>query len=177
MADSGFAARDVVCWARSVVFAVTSVVLACAAHGVCAGELPNVGMALMLTAVLTLGCRAATSRERGLVVIIALLCVSQVVLHLMLTWLHSSSSHGFTLTGTMLMAHTVAAVGTGLVLARAEAAVFAVARILAAWWPVPPAVFHADRPLWVAVASGNPDTARAAVLRRVRVRRGPPLFS
>lgn len=177
MTNSGLAARGVASSARSGVFAVTSVVLACAAHGASAGELPNAGMAFVLTALLALGCRAATRRERGPVTIVALLGLSQVVLHLMLTWLHSSINHGVTPTGTMLAAHLAAAIGTGLVLARAEAAVFAVARILAACWPVRLPPFQADRPLWIAITSEARTTATATLLRRVRVRRGPPLFS
>jgi len=176
MATPGLAARDVACSARSLAFAVTSVALAYAAHGACAGAAPDVGSALVLTALLTLACRAATRRQRGPVTVIALLGLSQVTLHLMLTWLHSSID-GFTPTVPMVAAHVAAAIGAGLVLAWAEAAVFTVARILAAWWPVRPPAFHADRPLWIAIISEAPITATAVVLRRVRVRRGPPLFS
>jgi hypothetical protein len=100
-----------------------------------------------------------------------------VLLHLMLTWLHSSSHHGYTPTGTMLAGHIVAAIGAGLVLAWAEAAIFAVARIVAACWPVRPPSCHADRPLWIAVITETPGVVTAAVLRRLHVRRGPPRIS
>lgn len=177
MSTSGFAARGVASSARSVAFAVTSAGLACAAHGTSAGEVPNVGFTLVLTAVLALGCRSVTGRQRGPVTVIVLLGLSQVLLHLMLTWLHSSSQHGYAPTGTMLAGHVVAAVGAGLVLARAEAAVFAVVRIVTACWPVRLPSFHADRPLWIAVISETPGVATAAVLRRVHARRGPPRIS
>jgi hypothetical protein len=57
MTTSGFAARG----ARSVAFAVTSAALACAAHVVGSGGLPDIGTTILLTALLAFAGRALAS--------------------------------------------------------------------------------------------------------------------
>lgn len=157
-------------------FAGVAAVLACAAHGVGDGEPPHLGSMLVLTALFAFGARGLTRRQRGPLTIVGFLGVSQLVAHLMLSWL-STHHHGFTPTGTMVAAHAAAAIVTGLVLAWAEAAVFAVARVLAACLPVALRPRLADQPLWVATPSSASSAARSAVLAQVRLRRGPPRFS
>ncbi|MEU4448421.1 hypothetical protein AB0K14_29990 [Actinosynnema sp. NPDC050801] len=172
MTTSGFAARG----ARSVAFAVTSTALACAAHVVGSGGLPDIGTTILLTALLAFAGRALAGRWWGTAGVVALLGLSQVVLHVMLTWLSGLSHHGFEPTAAMLVGHACAAVLTGLVPARAEAAVFAIARALASWWPEPLTPLGARRPLWVVTAPRDPAVV-PDVLRRAHARRGPPFDS
>lgn len=162
---------------RSSVFAITSTALTCAAHAVGSGELPDTGTALLLTAMVAAAGTAMADRQRRTPAILATLGVVQVVLHVMLTWLaglgghHPASSPSW----AMVAGHVGAALATGLVLARADAAVFAVARVLTALFPRRPTPFAAHRPLWVSTDSADFAVAITVVLRHVCARRGPPL--
>jgi hypothetical protein len=177
MTTSGAAPRGVARGARSAVFAVTSTTLACTAHVVAAGGLPDLGTTILLTALLAFAGRPLSDRQRGTAGMILLVGLAQVVLHVMLTWLSGLSHHGFEPTATMLAGHVLAAGLTGLVLARAEAAVFTIARVLAAWWPRPFPPLHPHRPLWVATTPASPVSGHAVVPARAHARRGPPLDS
>ncbi|MGM1065062.1 hypothetical protein [Saccharothrix sp. Mg75] len=174
MTTSGPAQRAVVPAARSTAFAVTSTVLACVAHGAGAGEPPDVGTAVLLTALLAFTGRPLVTRCRGTVDALLLLGLSQAVLHLGFAWLSGLTHHGYGAGAGMLVGHAAAALLTGLVLARADAAVLAVARALAAWWPVVPSAFRAHRPLWVALVADDRAAVRTAPPRRTTPRRGPP---
>lgn len=158
-------------------FAVTSTALACAAHAIGAGGLPDIGTTILLTALLAFAGRSLADRRWGTAGVVVLLGLSQVVLHVMSAWLSGLSHHGFEPGATMLAGHACAAVLTGLVLARAEAAVFVVARVLAAWWPRPLAHPDADCPLWVATSPRALVPERGVVLAGAHARRGPPFAS
>lgn len=112
--------------------AVVSTVLALTAHGAGGGSAPSTGLGLVATAALGAAATAVADRpasSRGMLVAVG---AGQLVLHGLLAALSPAAhSHGTAAVApgsAMLVAHTAAAVLTALLLARADAAVFAVAR-------------------------------------------------
>lgn len=160
---------------RGGVFAVTSTALTYAAHVGGGGELPDAGSALLLTALIAAAGTALADRQRSVALIVTTLGVVQVALHLMLTGLSSFGHHQASMWPgwTMIAGHVGAAVLIGLLLAHADAMIFAVARVLASLLPRRSAPFPALRPLWVAVTPVV-TSVHTAVLQRERGRRGPP---
>ena len=163
---------------RAVLLAVTSAALSVAAHGAAGGDLTEFAPALPLTALIALAGTALAERGRSPWTILATLGVAQVGQHVLLNLGHhvpEGPGVGFGPL-TMTAAHVVAALLTGLLLARADSALSALAsavsRLVPTLAPFLP-VQHRTCPL---PSSATPDPLTAAVLRRVNGRRGPPVL-
>ncbi|WP_344858106.1 hypothetical protein [Amycolatopsis ultiminotia] len=162
--------------------AVSSASLAVTAHAVADGGLPDTALTLLLTALFGWTATALAGRARGPLATIAVLGAGQLVMHLVLTTL-SGHEHGAAAGRpdgwTMTAAHAIATLVTALLLARADAMLLSVLRVLRAILPA------LTRPLPVRSAAGAPLPSRPAAaatllqidLRRVRRRRGPPRHS
>jgi hypothetical protein len=160
--------------ARACLFAGTSAALTYSAHLAGAGELPDTGSALLLVGLTAFVGTVFADRHRGSVAVIGTLGAVQVALHVMLTWLSGlGHHHGVLPSGTMVVCHAVAAVGIGLVLAHADAALMAALQVLVSLLPSRPNAWPARCPLWVATV--RPTTVASTVVPlRVCARRGPP---
>ncbi|MGM1058228.1 hypothetical protein [Saccharothrix sp. Mg75] len=162
--------------ARAALLAVTSSALTVTAHGAAGGEVTEFAPALPLTLLVAFAGTAFADRGRRPWTVLATLGVAQVGQHLLLGLGHHTADGpglGFSPTA-MTAAHVVAALLTGLLLARADAALGAlgaVARRLVPLPPTPPAPVGA---VAVPVPSSTPDRLVGVLLRRVNGRRGPP---
>jgi hypothetical protein len=126
--------------------AVTSAVLAVAAHAAAGGGLPSTG----LTALLTVGVAAAgiamAGGRRSTLAILTVLGAAQVAIHVLLSvqsLTGGMGTHGMAFDGVgMIGAHTIAVLLSACLLAKADAAVFALVALLAMVLPtvlcVPP---------------------------------------
>ncbi|MFD1150177.1 hypothetical protein [Saccharothrix hoggarensis] len=162
-------------FARAVLLAVTSAALSVAAHGAAGGAVTEFAPALPLTLLIAFAGTALADRGRRPWTTLATLGVAQVGQHALLNLGH----HGVDGPGlgfgpaAMTAAHVVAALLTGLLLARADAAlsalVTAVFRLLPPLEPLAPV--GAPVALVPAPAATTPVSV---LLRRVNGRRGPP---
>lgn len=164
---------------RAAMLAACSAGLAVAAHAAGGGGLPDIGTTILLTVMLAGAGTAAADRQRGPVTITVMLGVTQFALHVTLTWT-SGLAHHLTATSpnpwVMLAGHALAVVGTGLVLARAEAALFVVAGALAALLPTLPFLSPVSVvALVIPTCDAKADPTRTVLLRRLHARRGPPV--
>ncbi|MFE3174549.1 hypothetical protein ACFXPA_44270 [Amycolatopsis sp. NPDC059090] len=164
---------------RGGLLALSSASLAVTAHAAADGGLPDPALTLLLTGLLGWTATALAGRARGPLATIAVLGGGQLVMHLVLTTLggHDPSGAAAAPDGwAMTAAHAVATLLTALVLARADAMLLAVLRVVRVILPL------LIRPLPVPVAAAGIARPRAAgavpllsvELRRVRGRRGPP---
>jgi hypothetical protein len=163
--------------------AVTSAVLAVGAHAAAGGGLPSTG----LTALLTVGVAAAgiamAGRRRSTLAILAVLGAAQLATHVLLSVQTLAADqvmamHGMPFDGgSMIGAHVVAVLVSAGLLAKADAAVFAIAAVLAMVLPtvlrVPPVpeAPPGPRPFPTPVDR----TTIRILLRRSNARRGPPV--
>jgi hypothetical protein len=164
--------------ARGGLLAACSAALAVAAHGVAGGGLPDTGLTVMLTlGVAGLGT-ALAGKRRGTKEILGALSVSHLGMHLILTVLSHGAHGGHAASGWgMLGAHVAGVLLTGVILTRAEQAIFALARALglllpkrSAPRPVPSFTVRVVRPRRI--------DAQVRLLWRSGVwHRGPPVFS
>lgn len=170
---------------RGCALAVTSAVLALAAHLVAGGVLPDPALSLLLALVLgTSGIAVAQRRRRGWAILLVV-AVTQVALHAVLRspdGLSSPNGHGAVsapaVAGSvpMVLAHAMAVLLTAWLLTGAESAIFVVAAALSLVLPkrlaplpvVAPVVWSLPEP----VRPANP--VLMVLLRRVWRRRGPP---
>lgn len=170
---------------RGVLLAVTSAVLTDAAHAAAGGGLPSTG----LTALVTVGVAAAgiglAGRRRSPLAILAVLGAAQLATHVLLSVETlaadqgmATAMHGMPFDGAgMIGAHAIAVLVSAGLLAKADAALFAVAAVLAM---VLPTVLCAP-PVPTAPARTRPfptpvDRATVRILlRRSHARRGPPV--
>ena len=170
--------------ARAATFAVVCVLLGTAAHAVAGGAVCGQALAGEMAVAFGAGL-AATGRERGPGVILALLAITQVVLHVLLS--STPTSHGMGVVGGhlhlgaaprpgMLLLHGFATVMTALWLARGESALWALLRLLGSYpsrlvlpWPQGASVAGQWRPAVPELAMPR----SAATPRRVGDR-GPP---
>ncbi|WP_154676365.1 hypothetical protein [Amycolatopsis benzoatilytica] len=167
---------------RGGLLALSSASLAVTAHAAADGGLPDPALTLLLTGLLGWTATALAGRARGRLGTVAVLGAGQLVMHLVLTTLagHHPSGAATAPNGwAMTAAHAVATVLTALVLARADAMLLAVLRVLRMILPllVPAVPVPVGAPL---VARRRPDSAVPLTqleLRRVRGRRGPPACS
>src|SRR6202000_51444 len=155
---------------RGVALAITSAMLAVAAHAAAGGGLPDPG----LTALLTIGVAAVgvalADRRRSAGAIIAVLGAAQLATHTVLSFAETGLTgnvhmivHGYTL--PMLGAHAVAVLLTAWLLSRADDAIFLVAAALGRLWPrlfALPAI--PDRPRRSRPAAAGPDRAPTVLL-------------
>jgi hypothetical protein len=162
---------------RGVALAFTSAALAVTAHVVAGGMAPDTGLTALLTAGVAAAGIAMADRRRGTGALLLALGVAQVGMHLILSMAGrtpmASPEHvnGWLMTA----AHAVAVLVSAALLAKADAAVFLLAAVLAMllprWLSAPPV------PAATAVAparTATVDTALLVLLRRRHARRGPP---
>ncbi|MFI5611223.1 hypothetical protein [Amycolatopsis sp. NPDC051903] len=156
--------------------------LAVTAHAVADGGLPDPALTVLLTGLLGWTATALAGKARGRLATVGVLGAGQLVMHLVLTTLATHDGHpaaGWTSGWTMTAAHAVATLVTALLLARADALLLAVLHVLRAVLPrlIP------TLPVPAAAGAVLPPRPAGAVaildveLRRVRGRRGPPVFS
>jgi hypothetical protein len=169
--------RGALATVRGGLLAGSAASLAVTAHAVADGGLPDPALTVLLTGLLGWIATALAGKARGPLATVAVLGAGQLIMHLVLTTLahHGAASSGWTMTAT----HAIATVLTALLLARADALLLAVLHVvrtvlprLVPTLPVPSAA--------ATVLPARP--ARAGVVldverRRVRGRRGPPVFS
>ncbi|MEU4801442.1 hypothetical protein [Actinosynnema sp. NPDC023587] len=163
-------------FARAVLLAVTSAALSVAAHGAAGGDLTEFAPALPLTALIALAGTALAERGRSPWTILATLGVAQVGQHALLNLGHhvpEGPGTGFDPLA-MTAAHAVAALLTGLLLARADSALSALAWAVSRLAPVLLSFAPVEHRTCPLPSSPTPDTLTAVVLRRVNGRRGPP---
>jgi hypothetical protein len=171
---------------RGVVLAVTSAALAVAAHAVAGGGVPDAVSTVLLTIGVAVIGVAMASRRRSTGAILIVLGAAQLAMHLLLSFdTTTMPGMGMQVTGqagppfggiAMLSAHALAAVLTAFLLAKADAAVFAVAAALARLLPT----LLAAPPVTAGPARLRPGAAprassTAVSLWRDNARRGPPV--
>jgi hypothetical protein len=166
---------------RGWLLALPSMALAVTGHGLAGGGIPDLGIALPLTALIAWAGGTLVHRLRG-PALIGLLGVIQVALHLLLTQL--AHGHGPAPVGgwAMFAAHAIATVITAGLLARASvaltvgsAALDRLRGLLALLWSAPVPVPAAIGPS--SAVPDRPGPLLEILLRRVRTRRGPPARS
>jgi hypothetical protein len=163
--------------------ALVSATLAMAAHALAGGGLPATG----LTIVLTLGVAAIgvaiADRRRSTGTILAVLGAAQLVTHVLLSF-NPMHMAGNTMmvnapradSAGMLGAHAIAVLVSAVLLAKADAAIFLIAAVLAMLLP---SLLTAP-PVPSAPAGARPravpqDRSISVLLRRSHARRGPPV--
>jgi hypothetical protein len=157
------------------VLSVTSATLAVAAHTAAGGEVPDTALVLLLVVGVAAVGVALADRRRSTPAILVVLGIAQLVSHLLLS-LGMPAMASETNDLTMLGAHVVAVLVSGALLARADAAIFRFAAVLAMLLPrllVAP-------PVAESVVLARPSalcrvTAMSVLLRRSHGRRGPPV--
>lgn len=164
---------------RGLALAAVSATLAVAAHGIAGGGMPGIVPTLLLSFGVSATGIALASKRYSLGTVVALLGVTQLVTHLLL----SVESTGMSGMGpemfngvAMLGAHAAAVLVTSLLFVWADALLFALARTLRRLLPIvvgPAPVApgpHRPRPT---TAPRNQCTAVS--LCRINARRGPPV--
>lgn len=176
MNGRGWATRGVPRVVRGAGLAACCATLGVAGHAVAGGDLPPAGPTALLTMVLAGAAVALADRRRGFWSILLVVGAAQVAMHVLLAAL-AHDGHSTGLGAAMITFHAVAALVTAVLLAGAEASVFALAAVLA-WLlrlvpprplPAVPAVAPAVRP-----RTGPPGTELRLLVRRAYGRRGPP---
>jgi hypothetical protein len=165
--------------ARGLLLAVTSASLSVAAHGAAGGSLSEFTPVLPLVLLIAGAATALADRHRGPLTIIAALGVAQFAQHELLDLMHHHQATGTGLgfdTAQMTTAHVVAALLTGLVLAKADSAlvslVDAVSRLLPRTLTPGPVRFT---PPSAAIRAAAGPQLIELLLRIVNGRRGPPV--
>jgi hypothetical protein len=169
---------------RGGMLALVSATLAVAAHAVAGGGVPAVGWTLLLTIGVAVAGIAMANRRRSIGAILLVLGTAQLAIHLLLS-LGTPDMPGmpgmepattqFSSTA-MISAHTIAVLVTALVLARADAAVFTLASVLARLLPtvlIAPPVPAA--PVRLRPAATPRVHSTGVLLCRDNARRGPPV--
>ncbi|MFT7835359.1 hypothetical protein Q5530_04310 [Saccharothrix sp. BKS2] len=163
-------------FARAVLLAVTSAALSVTAHGAAGGEFTEFAGALPLTLLIAFAGTALAERGRTPWTILATLGLAQLAQHALINLghqAHDRSGPGFDPVA-MTAAHVVAVLLTGLLLARADATLRALATAAARLLPVLPAVLAPVEPPRPPAPVPVPDRLVSVLLRRVHGRRGPP---
>ncbi|MEV5536874.1 hypothetical protein AB0L13_08415 [Saccharopolyspora shandongensis] len=165
---------------RGAGLATTSASLSVAAHAAAGGSLPDPGTTLVITGLLAGAGVALADRKRGSWGILGALSASQLALHVFLQ-LVASHQDGLGYTGMrfspliMTLGHAAVVLLTGLVMARAERALFVVARLLGSILPrrsTPLPVVAQPRTVCVSVVTVR--TLAQLIYQRIHARRGPP---
>ncbi|WP_306744173.1 hypothetical protein [Saccharothrix yanglingensis] len=163
-------------FARAALLAVTSAALTVTAHGAAGGRVTEFAPALPLTLLVAFAGTALAERGRRPWTVLATLGVAQVGQHLLLGLGHRTADGpglGVDQT-TMTAAHAVAALLTGLLLARADAALDALVAVARRLVPRFPGTLPPVGTAPVAVPAPTPHRLVGVLLRRVNGRRGPP---
>jgi hypothetical protein len=162
---------------RGCLLAGTSAALTVASHAAAGGGLPDLGLFLLPTVLLTGAGTVLAERVRTRGVMFGVLGGTQFAVHSLLSM--NATSHkmlaGDAVAGTLSMtiAHVLVTAILAAILTHADAVLSALADALAAVLPrriSPPAAWTAPAP----VVAHCPSTEIMVVLRRVRTRRGPP---
>ncbi|WP_433266990.1 hypothetical protein ACQPZF_00255 [Actinosynnema sp. CS-041913] len=164
--------------ARAALLAVTSAALSVAAHGAGGGDVTEFAPALPLTVLVAFAGTALAERGRRPWTILATLGVAQVGQHALLNLGHHVADGpglGFSPVA-MTAAHVVAALLTGLLLARADSALATLATAVSRLVPVRCAFVPTAHRTSLPPTPTGPDTFTAVLLRRVNGRRGPPVL-
>lgn len=165
---------------RGAVLAVTSATLTVTAHAMAGGMPPDTGLTVLLTIGVAAVGVALADRQRSTRAILAVLAVAQLASHALLS-LGTPAMPDMPgmrhMNGlAMLAAHTIAVLLSAALLARADAAIFLFAAVLAMLLPrllvAPPPAVRVAR---VRPVASPKDTATAALLCRGHGRRGPPV--
>ncbi|MGP4018573.1 hypothetical protein [Saccharopolyspora sp. 5N708] len=165
---------------RGVGLATTSASLSVAAHVAAGGAVPDPGTTVVITALLAGAGVALADRKRGSWGILGALGISQLALHVFLQ-LVASHQGGIGYPGlpfsplAMTLGHLAAVLLTGLVLARAERALFVVAHLLGSILPrksTPLPVVTAPRTVCIPAITVR--TLAQLIYQRIHARRGPP---
>ncbi|MEU4442559.1 hypothetical protein AB0K14_01305 [Actinosynnema sp. NPDC050801] len=162
--------------ARAVLLATTSAALSVAAHGAAGGSVTEFAPALPLTLLVAFAGTALADRGRRPWTILGTLGAAQLGQHALLGLGHHAADGpglGFSPTA-MTVAHVVAALLTGLLLARADAALHALVGAVTRLLPPPATPVVPAGALWALAPAPAVDTPVDVLLRRVHGRRGPP---
>lgn len=166
---------------RGAGLAITAASLSVAAHAAAGGSLPDPVTTAIVTALLVGAGTALADRRRGPFTIVGALGLTQLTLHLFLQLSGSHQGHqghhGLPFDPAVMVAgHLLAAVVTGLVLARAEQALFVVARVLALVLPRKHSALPVVVPLrTVCIPAPTQRVIAQLIRRRIHTPRGPPL--
>lgn len=175
---------------RGWLFALCSAALAITAHGMAGGGRPDTALTILLTVLIAWAGTAVADRLRGVVTMLAVLGITQVGLHLLLTDIAGQhdqhAGHGQsapTVTGwAMVAAHAGATAVTAMLLTRASTSLAALSASLR--WLLRRVDVLCSAPIAAPSAIGGATTAPQrpghlleVLLRRVSSRRGPPVFS
>lgn len=154
--------------------AVSSTTLAVTAHGVAGGGWPETLPVLPLSLLIALAGTALADRWRSGWTMVGALGATEVSQHVLLSVTHGESLSG---SGWMTCAHSVALVLTAVLLAKADAAVVAVAGAVGRLLPVVPSFPHPDRLVAAPVLVWPSSHVLDVLLRHALGRRGPPALS
>jgi hypothetical protein len=163
---------------RGALLAVTSAGLAVSAHAVGGGGFPDTGLTALLTLAVAAVGVALARRRLSRIAMFAALGGSHLAMHLVLTAAARSTgmTDGRMNPVLMLIGHVVAVLLAGVVLTRADSAIFTLAAVCSMLLPCrlgsPPVRLTPPRPP-VPVAAPT-DRVREVMSRRVHSRRGPP---
>ncbi|WP_447005024.1 hypothetical protein ACRAKI_00230 [Saccharothrix isguenensis] len=163
-------------FARAVLLAVTSAALSVAAHGAAGGSVTEFAPALPLTLLVAFAGASIAERGRRPWTILVTLGVAQLGQHALLNLGHHTADGpgiGFSPV-VMTAAHVVAALLTGLLLARADAALHALVGAVSRLVPPPHAPLVPAGALWCPTPASSANTLVGVLMRRVHGRRGPP---
>lgn len=160
---------------RGALLAVSSTVLTLTAHVAGGGAPPDAGLTVLLTLLIAAAGIALADRRRSGPAILGALVAAQTLMHLILVVLCRHDEFPFAFDGTMLLAHVAAVLITGLLLTRAESAIFAAMAALSMLLPRPnPPLPARTAPLPV-INSTLVGHVLDVLLRRICARRGPPV--
>lgn len=158
---------------RGAVLAVTSTVLAVAAHTAASGMPPETGMTLLLTAAVAAAGIGLADTLRGTPSVLCALGAAQLGTHLILSFDGRGAMAGEGL--AMVAGHALAVLVSAVLLARADTALTALATALGRLLPrVPGPLPVSSAPVALPVRVPPADRALAVLLGRCRRRRGPP---
>lgn len=171
---------------RGVGLAITSASLSVAAHAAANGSFPDPVTTVVLTTVLAGAGVALADRRRGSRSIVGALVLTQPAIHAFLQFgagHQAGHEHAEMMmpchchTVAMVIGHLLAAAGTGLVLARAEDALFVVARFLRLVLPKKPTPLPAVAPLVSCIPAVSVRATAQLINQRIHGLRGPPLVA
>ncbi|OLZ46145.1 hypothetical protein BS329_31300 [Amycolatopsis coloradensis] len=153
--------------------------LATGAHLGAGGRVPDLGVVVLLVALLSWVAYALAGRRQGPLAILCLVGGGQLAMHASLTFLawESHSHHPETAGNGLLMTagHAAATLVVVAVLAGAERVLFALVTLIASVLPRRLTPRPATAPLRVHVPLAVKHPATEALLRDVLSRRGPPV--
>jgi hypothetical protein len=168
---------------RGWTLAVCSAALAIAAHGMAGGGTPDTALAVLLTMLVAWGGTSIANRFQGTFAVLIALGTAQGAMHLILNYVvpsHVGHVAAPVNSSVMFMTHAVATVVTGMLIARADAAVRLISSAMRLLLDlIRPPRFPAV-PVAIYAVPSSPQTGdhiRQVLLRRVHARRGPPACS